>query len=233
MKELLEKGADIRNVALLVMPREEDDVDDEYDHNPPRIPYTHPDIINYVLIAGCVYGCKYIVKTALEKGANINYRNPRCDDTPLLVAIRNTQVPFIRYLIEAGANIYTVNTQGESIWDFSSEDNMELFQLLLEQTQPLWKLAFNNKHMRSIVRIQALWRGRRVRNDEHRLTTPTPTPQTVLLPVLCDASHCDKVGAFMCGNCKDTYYCSQSCQKSQYKHHKSVCVSPALAIGSP
>lgn len=247
IKELLEKGADLRNVAVYTMLPEsgeivEDEDNEDFNNSAlPFIPLTHPDRMNAVLVAGLMSSCYEIVEIALVKGANINYRNPRSGETPLLFAMRSHLCcRHVQNLIEKGANIYAVDYSNTTIWEYCDMETLrgnELFEMLLGQTNPFWKLVFNKDYRGSIVRFQALWRGHRIRKQRHTNTTNTTNTHTVLLPVLCDASHCDKVGTFMCGNCKDTYYCSQACQKSQYKQHKSVCLSvshsPALAIGSP
>ena len=45
----------------------------------------------------------------------------------------------------------------------------------------------------------------------------------------CGLSSCDNSGTLRCGRCKLFYYCSQNCQKEDWKNHKQKCKVNNLA----
>jgi AraC-like DNA-binding protein len=46
----------------------------------------------------------------------------------------------------------------------------------------------------------------------------------------CRSEGCDSIGLFLCGNCKNTLYCSESCQKSHWrKEHKTKCIQSSIS----
>jgi len=47
-----------------------------------------------------------------------------------------------------------------------------------------------------------------------------------LKPKIDQCSNCYKIGTHVCSRCRITYFCSQNCQKSKWKHHKLVCKAP-------
>ena len=49
----------------------------------------------------------------------------------------------------------------------------------------------------------------------------------------CRSEGCDSIGLFLCGNCKNTLYCSESCQKSHWeKEHKTKCIQSSISNSS-
>jgi MYND finger len=49
----------------------------------------------------------------------------------------------------------------------------------------------------------------------------------------CRNEGCDSIGLFLCGNCKNTLYCSESCQKSHWgKEHKTKCIQSSISNSS-
>ena len=89
-----------------------------------------------VLVDAVTLQSTAILKTLVEKGANVNARDSR-GDTPLLHAIKSDKITDqnnkIKYLINAGANVNAQNKKGQSpLHQAIDQDKVALVQLLLK-----------------------------------------------------------------------------------------------------
>ena len=72
------------------------------------------------------------VKSALENGANINYRDNSTDNTPLLIATIREHYTIAEYLIDNGANVNARNKEGRSALNYVyDKGDMDIHDLLI------------------------------------------------------------------------------------------------------
>jgi ankyrin repeat protein len=81
------------------------------------------NIYNNDLIAAAQNGNLSNVRTALEKGANINYRSGQYNRTPLLEASYRGHLEVVKYLLERGANLNLVDRDGNTALDLARTGN--------------------------------------------------------------------------------------------------------------
>lgn len=93
------------------------------------------------LYQACIDNNRIKIDLLLNKGVDINQKNPSCDErwdfsgeTPLYAAIDQNNTDLVKYLIKRGArlDISTVNS-GTPLHKAARSGNKELIQLLLDQ----------------------------------------------------------------------------------------------------
>lgn len=146
----------------------------------PRRGYGRMNLLTRVLIAGFHVPSHAAAKFLLERGADIDVRNPLTDETPLLFMAGRTGSPrgtrlrdaAAEFLLQQGANMFfTSNQVQKPLVKAAMKGNASIFRIFLEwldknsisldDTKPLIMEAMKTEH-REFAKVLSRWYWRRI-----------------------------------------------------------------------
>ena len=123
------------------------------------------DKLGAALLGACTCASLPCILAALNKGANPNYAHPVTGITPLMEIVRSeSEAPIVDVLLEKGASVRAVDSDGWNVfmWFAEGPSDIEVMASLLTAAGPL--MAPTPTHAAAAKKIQALWRGHKVRS---------------------------------------------------------------------
>ena len=208
---LIARGANIMPLARLAM-------DGEMMEN--AFPLSYTPEIDLVLVVGCMFENILLITKALQLGANPNLIHPETRKSLLVICLEmGTDCSCIKKIIQSGADIFAVDPTGDNMLMcyLKTEPDPEdpevrcVVQTLLESINPkCWYLRYNSQ----IVHIQSVWR---MYSEQKKYNMMKPGG-------LCSLSHCSNKGGFACSKCVSVRYCSELCQRNDWRKHRRVCL---------
>jgi ankyrin repeat protein len=182
-------------------------------------PLTYTPEIDLVLVAGCMYDFPLLITKAIQLGANPNMIHPITRKSLLVMCLEmETTCSCIKQIIHAGADVFALDTTGDNMLmcylkTEPDPDNPEvrcIVQTLLESINPKCRyLRYNSQ----IVSIQSVWRMYSV-HKKYNMMKPDG---------ICSLRHCSNKGGFACSKCVSVRYCSELCQRKDWRKHRLVC----------
>jgi ankyrin repeat protein len=138
------------------------------------------DKLGAALLAACNYGSLPCIHAALDKGANPNYAHPTSGITPLMEAVRSDgDQALVDLLLAKGASVTAVDSDGWNVfmWFAESSGDIDIMASLLSVAGSA--MAPRTQHAAAAKKIQALWRGWKVRRPRFLRLQVTPKWLTV------------------------------------------------------
>jgi hypothetical protein len=125
--------------------------------------------LDEALLTACEFNSMACIQACLAQGADINYAQPLTGNTPLMGAIQSPFNGIVtgKFLISMGANVTAVDAKGWNALMWAAHlrgDEADWMTLLLEGTA----LEPRIKESVAATKVQALWRGFRVRRPRLR-----------------------------------------------------------------
>ena len=125
--------------------------------------------LDEALLTACEFNSMACIQACLAQGADINYAQPLTGNTPLMGAIKSPFDGIVtgKFLISMGANVTAVDAKGWNALMWAAHlrrKAAEWMTLLLEGTA----LEPRIKESVAATKVQALWRGFRVRRPRLR-----------------------------------------------------------------
>jgi len=124
--------------------------------------------LNNALFTACIHNSMVCIQACLAQGADINCAQPLTGNTPLMEAIRSDHpIAMAAFLISMGANVAAVDAKGWNAVMWAALRQCDLcgaMTLLLKGTA----LEPRIKESVAATKVQALWRGFRVRRPRLR-----------------------------------------------------------------
>ena len=123
------------------------------------------DKLGAALLAASKYASLPCILAALNKGANPNYAHPITGITPLMEIVRSeSDLRIVDALLAKGASVTAVDSDGWNVfmWFAEGDCDIDVMASLLTSAGPL--LAPKPAQAAAAKKIQALWRGHKVRS---------------------------------------------------------------------
>jgi len=134
------------------------------------------DTTNSALIAACRYNSLPVATAAIARGAILNDPQPTTGITPLMEAVRSdSDKALVDLLLAKGASVTAVDSDGWNVfmWFTESACDGDIMSSLLSATGSV--IAPRTEHAVAVKKIQALWRGWKVRRLRLKKTVVTPS----------------------------------------------------------
>lgn len=164
-----------------------------------------------------------------QKGIFLDPIEPQANRTPLCIAAQDGKVNIVEILLESGAKkgIGEIIFFAEAICryiDKGPECGADLIRIRKGLFSPLSgddKAKFNPENLGNYQKIVALLNSYKVIYEAHHIVTDDGDSKPLFIGE-CFVCHTKEV-SLKCSRCHAVVYCSQTCQKADWKTHKTTC----------